>query len=62
MKNQIKESERYIVRLFNSYGCDLAERYSEQPYHPVDWYIESGDIVKVYDRINKEFLPDYYIA
>lgn len=62
MQNKISESQRYIVRLFNSYGCDLAQIYSEQPYHPVDWSIESGDMIQVYDRINDEFLLDYYIA
>ena len=62
MQNKIIESKRYIVRLFNSYGCDLAQEYSAQPYHPSYWSIESGDMIQVYDRINDEFLPDYYIA
>lgn len=62
MKNQIKESQRYIVRLFNSYGCDLAKEYSDQPYHPSYWSLESGDKIEVYDRINGEYLQDYFIA
>jgi len=53
-------AKRYIVRLFGL-GGELAMTTSENPWHPNTWFTERGDLVQVYDSLEDDFLPDYYI-
>jgi hypothetical protein len=53
-------TKRYTVTLFGLGGA-LATVDSEHPWHPTSWSTKRGDLVQVYDRLENDFFPDYYI-
>jgi hypothetical protein len=56
----MKSSKRYEVRLIGK-GGELATIESDNAWHPASWMTYRGDMVKVFDRVVGEYLPDYYI-
>ena len=58
-ENNMK-TKRYLVSLI-SYGGVLNTEDSNHPWHPAKWMTYRGDMVKVFDRLCGEYLPDYYI-
>jgi hypothetical protein len=54
------KAKRYIVTLFGK-GGPLNTVDSDNAWHPASWMTYRGDMVKVFDRLIGEYLPDYYI-
>ena len=54
------EKQRYEIKLIGR-GGELNSTFSNNPWHPAKWMTYKGDIVKVFDHLSDEWLPDYYI-
>jgi len=52
--------ERYLIKLI-SYGGELNSEYSKNAWHPAKWQTYRGDLVRVFDTLTAEWLPDYRI-
>ena len=58
----MQHQKRYIVILYNSYGCNIASEYSNEPYELKEWVLERGDTIKVIDTQGVDYYHNYKIA